>query len=350
MTSMTSMQRVLTTLGHQEPDRVPFFLLLTMHGAKEVGLSLQEYFRCAENIVEGQRRLRAKYQHDCFYNLFYASLEIEAWGGETIFREDGPPNSGQPIISHPEEILKLKPPSVKESTCLQKVLEATRQLKVLSGDEIPIIGVVISPFSLPIMQMGFEGYLDLIYSRPDLFKRLMQINQAFCVDWANAQLAAGATAICYFDPVSSPTIIPKESYLKTGFEIARQTLAQIHGPTATHLASGRALPIIDALAQTGTAVVGVSVNEDLAELKAACRNKLTLLGNLNGIEMRHWTPKQTKQMVMDAIAKAGQGGGYILSDNHGEIPWQVPDEVLLTISETVQQQGVYPLRLVVDDG
>jgi uroporphyrinogen decarboxylase len=42
MTSVTSMQRVLTTLGHQEPDRVPFFLLLTMHGAKELGLSLQE--------------------------------------------------------------------------------------------------------------------------------------------------------------------------------------------------------------------------------------------------------------------------------------------------------------------
>lgn len=35
---MTSLQRVLTTLGHKEPDRVPLFLLLTMHGAKELGL------------------------------------------------------------------------------------------------------------------------------------------------------------------------------------------------------------------------------------------------------------------------------------------------------------------------
>jgi len=38
--SMTSMERVLTTLSHKEPDRVPLFLLATMHGAKELGLSI----------------------------------------------------------------------------------------------------------------------------------------------------------------------------------------------------------------------------------------------------------------------------------------------------------------------
>ena len=44
MSDITSLQRVLTTLGHQEPDRVPLFLLPTMHGARELGLSIKEYF------------------------------------------------------------------------------------------------------------------------------------------------------------------------------------------------------------------------------------------------------------------------------------------------------------------
>ena len=350
MTSMTSMQRVLTTLGHQEPDRVPLFLLLTMHGAKELGLSIREYFGSAANVVEGQRRLRAKYQDDCFYNFFYAGLEIEAWGGETIFREDGPPNSGKPIISHPDEILKLEPPKVQDSPSLLKVLEATRQLKQIAGDEVPIIGVAISPFSLPVMQMGFEAYLDLMDSHPDLFERLLQINQVFSVEWANAQLTSGATAICYFDPISSSSMIPKDLYLKHCFEFTRQTLAKIQGPTATHLASGRALPILENLAQTGTAVVGVSAEESLADLKEITRGKVTLLRNLNGIEMRRWTPEETKQNVIEVIAQAGPGGGFILSDNHGEIPWQVPDDVLLTISETVRQYGNYPLQLDAEDG
>jgi len=75
--SMTSMQRVLTTLGHNEPDRVPLFLLVTMHGAKELGMSIKDYFEKAEHVVEGQIRLRAKYGHDCLYTFFYAPVEVE---------------------------------------------------------------------------------------------------------------------------------------------------------------------------------------------------------------------------------------------------------------------------------
>ena len=37
------------------------------------------------------------------------------------------------------------------------------------------------------------------------------------------------------------------------------------------------------------------------------------------------------------------GGGFILSDAHGEIPFQVSDDILLTISETVHSMGVYPI-------
>ena len=343
MTSMTSMQRVLTTLGHQEPDRVPFFLLVTMHGARELGMSIKEYFSRAENVVEGQLRLRAKYRHDCLFNLFYAPIEVEAWGAEVIFYDDGPPNSGQSFIRRLEDIKRLEPPKVKETPCLLRVLQATQMLKAEAGDEVPIIGVALSPFSLPVMQIGFDRYIELMYEQRALFEHLMRVNQAFCVEWANAQLEAGATAIAYFDPIASPTITPRALYLETGFKVARQTLAQIKGPTATHLASARCLPIVDDLAQTGTAVVGVSALEDLAEVKAACRDKLTVLGNLNGIEMRRWTPQQAQRAVKEAIAKAGPGGGYILADNHGEIPWQVPDEVLLTISEMVHKWGRYPL-------
>lgn len=42
----------------------------------------------------------------------------------------------------------------------------------------------------------------------------------------------------------------------------------------------------------------------------------------------------------------GNGGGFILSDNHGEIPWQVPDEVLMAISEAVHKWGRYPLTWI----
>ena len=340
---MTSLERVLTTLGHQEPDRVPFFLLLTMHGAKELGLTIKEYFSQAEHVIEGQLRLRAKYQHDCYYTFFYAPLEIEAWGGEVIFCSDGPPNSGRPFIDDPARINHLHVPDLTATPCLRKVLATTEGLKKQVREDAPIIGVVMSPFSLPVMQMGFPAYLQLMYEQPDLFWKLMAINEEFCVSWANAQLAAGATAICYFDPVSSPTIISREDYLKTGHQMAKRTISRIHGPTVTHLASGRGIDIIDDIASTGTPAVGVSTLESLAEVKQRCAGKISIFGNLNGIEMARWTPEQATEKVKEALVAAAQGGGFILSDNHGEIPWQVSDEVLHAISAAVHRWGHYPL-------
>ncbi len=343
MTAMTSLQRVLTTLGHREPDRVPLFLLLTLHGAKELRCSIKDYFSHAESVVEGQLRLRAKYGGDCLYPFFYAAIETEAMGGEVRYFDDGPPNAGAPLIADVETIPRLKWPSPATSPVLARVLQTIRELKFRVGDEAPIIGVAMSPFSLPVMQLGLERYLELLQDRPDLWATLMAINEEFCVEWANAQLAAGATAICYFDPMSSPTMVPRELSLRTGHEVARRTLPRIKGPTATHLASGRALPILADLAATGTAAVGVSALEDLAELKAAARGKVTLLGNLNGIEMRRWTPQEAEERVRRAIAQAGRGGGFILADNHGEIPYQVLEETLLALSAAVERWGRYPL-------
>lgn len=344
--SMTSLERVSTTLEQREPDRVPMFLLVTMHGAKELGMSIREYFSKAENVVEGQLRMRAKYRNDCAYAFFYAPVEVEAWGADVLYVDDGPPNTGRPFLRKPEDVLRLAPPSIDDSPCLLKVLRAEEMLKARLGAEVPVVGVVMSPFSLPVLQMGFDRYLDLMHERPDLFERLMKVNEEFCVAWANAQLRAGATAITYYDPVSSSTIVSREMYLQTGCPVAKRTIGRIDGPTATHMASGICLPVIDAIADTGTKIIGVSVHEDMAKIREASGRRLTVMGNLNGIEMRTWSAKRAEEVVKAAIANAGPGGGFILSDNHGEIPYQVPDEVLLAISEAVRKWGRYPLDWV----
>ncbi len=340
---MSSMQRVLTTLGHQEPDRVPLFLLVTMHGARELGVPLREYFHDPALIAEGQLRLRARYGDDCLYGFLYAPLEVEARGGDVVWVDDGPANSGEPILRRPEDIRDLQPLRVADAAPLGRALTAIELMKERVADEAPIVGVVMSPFSLPVMQMGFDAYIELMYERPELFERLMQVNIESCVDWANAQLAAGATAICYFDPVSASDITPPERYEQWGGAVARQTLARIQGPTATHFASGRCLPIVPEVAETGTAVVGVSAHEELGRLKAACAGRLSVLGNLNGIEMCRWTPEEARAAVRAAIAAAGPGGGFILSDNHGEIPLQVADETLQEIVAATREYGRYPL-------
>ena len=78
MRELTPAERVATSLRGEEPDRVPWFLLVTLHGARELGLSIRDYFSEGRNVVEGQLRMRARYRHDCLYGFYYAAVETEA--------------------------------------------------------------------------------------------------------------------------------------------------------------------------------------------------------------------------------------------------------------------------------
>ena len=340
---MTSRERVLTALSHREPDRVPFFLPVTMHGALEVGVPLSEYYLDPAAVAEGQLRLRAKYRDDVVYPFFYGAVEHEAFGGQVRFFDDGPPNAEGPIITNSAQILDLVPPRLEDCPALMRVLECISRLRDALAGEALIVGVIVAPLSLPVMQMGFDHYFDLLYEKPDLADRLHRVNEEFGVQWANAQLAAGADAVGYFDPVSSPTILPLAMFRQYGLPLLTRSLPRINGPVAALLGSGRSLPILDDLAETSAAIVGIGHDEDLREAKIAAAGRITIMGNLNAIEMRRWTAPDTEAAVKDAISRAGAGGGYILSDAHGEIPIQVPQEVLLAVSEAVHAWGRYPL-------
>lgn len=335
---MNSKERVFAALSFQETDRVPLFLLFSFYGAKELGLSIKEYFLRPNLVLEAQKRLREKFNNDCLFAFLYAGIETEAWGGEVIFAEEGPPNSGAPLITSPEMIFSMDPPRIDESPSLLRGLEVTRLLKNEAKDEAPVIGVVLSPFSVPVMQMGFAAYLDLLHDplRKNAFERLMAINEDFCVRWANAQFEAGATAICYFDPLASSDMLSADLYERTGFETAKRVISKMNGPTATALASARSGKVFDLIAQTGTAAIAFSDQDDLRETKERSIGKLALIGNLNAIEMRRWTNDKARREVKRVLDICAPGGGFILSDNHGEIPWSVSEETLYSISDAAR--------------
>lgn len=343
---MTSMQRVLTTLGLKEPDRVPLFLLPITQGAAEMGVPLKHYYHAPDLMAEAQVLFRERYRNDCLCGFTYAAAEFEAFGGDTIFYDRAPPNAGAPVFRTATDFARLAPPRIEDCPALCRTLELQAQLHRVADGGVPVIGVVVSPISLPVMQVGFSEYLRLLMEQPESLAPLFEVNEEFCVAWANAQLAAGADALVYYDPVGSCTVIEPAHYRRLCVPVAKRVLARVKGPTATHFASGRSFNILQDVAETGTGGVVVSGDEDLAAIKAAVGSRLPILGNLNGLAMRHWDAEEAERQVKNAIAAAGVGGGFILTDNHGEIPFDVPERVLIWISESVARWGCYPLTWV----
>lgn len=332
MNKMNSFERVISTLSFNEVDKAPLFLLLSLYGAKEMGINIKDYFENYENVIKMQIYMRNKYNTDCYYTFQYAAKLVQICGGEVVFYNDSPPNSGNPIITKFEDIKRFEFPEIKSCQILSDELKIISRLSECK--DAPIISVVISPFSLPIMQLGFDKYLNILFNEKELFNELIRKNIEFCVEWANIQLEAGANAICYFDPMSSTTIIPRDVYLKTGYKIAKEVISRVNGPVATHFASGRVESIIDDVINTNSKVIGIGDLENFEEIIKKCENKITVLGNLNGIEMCSWDGKLCEIKVKEILSKAKRG--FILSDGHGEIPYQVDEKILLKISEVVK--------------
>ena len=103
------------------------------------------------------------------------------------------------------------------------------------------------------------------------------------------------------------------------------------------------MPVMDEIAAAGALILGFSCDDELRAVKAASRGKICLIGNLNAVDMVNWDGVRAEAEVKKLIDGAGEGGGLIISDNHGEIPFQVPEEVLLAVSDAVHKYGKYPL-------
>jgi len=339
----TPMNRLMAALSHRETDRVPFFLFATLHGARLMGLTPREYFLDARRVVEGQLRMRARWDHDCLTGFLGAALEHEAWGGRILWRDDGPPNAGEPVVRRVEEIPALEPPRVHDCPGLLRSLEAVRGLRAAAGADVPIVGVAMAPLSLAVMLLGFERWLDVLMEHPDLRDRMLRVGEEFCVEWSNAQLEAGATAVALFDPVCSPLLITPAMYRDRGLPCQKRTIARLRGPAALHLGSAPVTGMADELAQTGAVIVAASAMEDIAKAKAAAAGRFTILGNLNAILLRNWDAQCVDREVRRLVAAAARGGGFILADNHGEIPWQVSERTLDELAEAVHVRGRYPV-------
>lgn len=337
---MTSAARVGRALAHQEADRVPFYLSVPMHPAGRLGLSLRDYFGDPKAQIEGQLLARAELGHDVVGSFGYAAAEIEAFGGSVVFHDAAPPNTGAPPLKA-GDLETLEAPEPLHFPALARVVEVTAGLARRLEGEAPVAAIVLGPLSLPVVQLGFERYLDLLVDAPHLIERLWRVNGVFCARWANAHFAAGAAMVAIAEPLASPTLLPLALLKTRGRAVLAETVAALKGAFALATASAPMGAMVPELLALGAAGLVPSCLEDLARVKASARGRAVVLGGLNGLALSHATRAEAEQMVRDAIAAAAPGGGFVIAEHHAELPLDVSWDTLHVIAEAVRRFGRY---------
>ena len=99
-------------------------------------------------------------------------------------------------------VAKLQVPDMAK---LQYVFDAVTSIRKALGGKVPLIGFSGSPWTLACYMVEGKGSDDyrlvktMLYQRPDLMHKMLQINADAVAAYLNAQIDAGAQAVMIFD-------------------------------------------------------------------------------------------------------------------------------------------------------
>ena len=216
---MNSLQRVAAALTYQEPDRVPAAPLVCGASHRVAGITYGEWSKCenVEAMVQGHVDSLELIGHDGVVALVDLSVEAGDFGQEVIFPEfdTAHPNYDNPMIKNPKEdykkICKIDP---KKSKRMKGVIDMVAGLSKKIGQTHAIVGFVYGSLGTLSMIRGPENFFMDLMEYPDEVKGALEIMDEVLLEYAKAQLEAGAHSICYDNLYASQSILSKELWQK----------------------------------------------------------------------------------------------------------------------------------------
>ncbi|MDU0458676.1 MAG: uroporphyrinogen decarboxylase family protein [Geobacteraceae bacterium] len=339
---MTGMERLSAAINGTLADRIPVFCNLLDQGAKELGLSLEEYYSSGEHVAEAQLRMRAKYGYDCLWSLFYVGKEAELLGcRKMIYAKDGPPNVGEMIIRKYDDIARLQvPDDISSHPAFAEELKCLRILKAETGGKYPVCAYLTASMTMPALLMGMEKWMQLLMLGPhDLRDELL----AKCSDFFRKQIAAyraaGANVLVYSNPFGSTDFIPRKFFNDLSLPWMERDL----GPGGTagvvyYCGSARFNNVIDTvIRRLGIGVFYLSPMDDVTEGKRLVAGRGLTCGVINDIMLMEWSREEIRAEVKRIIESGKPGGKFLFGTL--VMPYNIPEENIRTMLEAAYEYG-----------
>jgi uroporphyrinogen decarboxylase len=183
----------------------------------------------------------------------------------------------------------------------------------------------------------------MLYARPNLLRRILEVNAAAVAAYLNAQVDAGAQAVMIFD--SWGGVLADAAFREFSLQYTRQVVAALRRE-----AEGRRVPCIvftkggggwlEEIAACGADVVGLDWTADLGRARRRVDDAVALQGNLDPMVL--FAPPQVvaaeARAVLDSFGPPrradGRHGGHVFNLGHG-ISQHTPAEHVAALVEAV---------------
>jgi len=268
----------------------------------------------------------------------------DAMGLGLYFAEGEGPRFERPLREE-WEIRDLTAPD--PATHLRYVLDTVSQVRRSLAGSVPLIGFSGSPFTLACYMIEGRGSSDfatvkkMLYERPDLLHRILEINTQAVITYLNAQIEAGAQAVMLFDTWGG--MLSHAAYHEFSLAYLRRIIAGL-----TRAREGLRVPSIvftkggggwlESIAAIGCDAVGLDWTVDIGAARARVGMRVALQGNLDPAIL--FSSAQVVQREAAAIlASYGKGNGHVFNLGHG-ISQHTPPENVAALIETVRTTSV----------
>jgi len=329
---MTHRERFLAAIHGQPVDRVPMFPLLMFFAVSRAGLSYHEFATNGAALAQSQLALQAQYGLDAITacsDAFRLSADL---GGEMGFPEEKPPYLRQPLVGAPADIDRLGHPDPTAGRLGDRV-RAVAEMARASARRFAVLGWVEMPFAEACNLCGVSDFMLLMLDDPTTAHRLLDRLTALEIDFAKAQIDAGADMIGAGDAAAS--LISPALYAEFALPYERRISDAVHaaGSLVKLHICGDTRALLPQMADSGADLINVDHLVPLAQAKAVyAAAGRCFKGNLDPVaDMMQATPEECATRAFDCLATA-DGARYMLSPGC-EVPADTTDETFRRFCE-----------------
>jgi len=267
----------------------------------------------------------------------------DAMGLGLGFAEGEGPRFERPVRDE-RDVERLAPPDLAK---LRYVFDAIAMTSKALDGRIPLIGFSGSPFTLACYMVEGGGSDDfrlvktMLYARPDLLHRILDVNARAVAAYLNAQIEAGAQAVMIFDTWGG--VLSSRAYAEFSLAYSRRVLGEL-----ARASRGRTVPRIlftkgggqwlEAMAESGADALGIDWQTSLADARKRVGKRVALQGNMDPMAL-FGTPEAIAHEARRVLDDFGTGGGHVFNLGHG-VSQHTPPEHVQALVEAVHTRSL----------